>query len=121
MVINMTIYVLIDKQTQQVCSFADGDISTLSVSPMQEFIQITEVPKLPKPIIYYRFVDGEFIHEPLFEQEDYNRKWKRLRANAYPSITNYIDGVVKGDQAQIQDYIDECLAVKAKYPKPIEG
>lgn len=39
------------------------------------------------------------------------------RAFEYPPITDYIDGVVKGDQAQIQKYIDDCLAVKAKYPK----
>ena len=40
------------------------------------------------------------------------------RAAEYPPITDYIDGVVKGDQAQVQTYIDACLAVKAKYPKP---
>jgi hypothetical protein len=41
------------------------------------------------------------------------------RAAEYPSITDYIDGVVKGDQAQIQAYIDACLAVKQKYPKGV--
>ena len=40
------------------------------------------------------------------------------RKEEYPPITDYIDGVVKGDQEQIQAYIDACLAVKAKYPKP---
>ena len=40
------------------------------------------------------------------------------RAAEYPPITDYIDGVVKGDQAQINKYISDCLAVKAKYPKP---
>jgi hypothetical protein len=40
------------------------------------------------------------------------------RAIEYPPITDYIDGVVKGDQAQIQTYINACLAVKTKYPKP---
>ena len=39
------------------------------------------------------------------------------RQTEYPPITDYMDGVVKGDQAQIQTYIDACLAVKAKYPK----
>jgi hypothetical protein len=39
------------------------------------------------------------------------------RASEYPNITDYIDGVVKGDQAQIDKYIADCLAVKAKYPK----
>ena len=44
-------------------------------------------------------------------------KYQRDRAAEYPAITDYIDGVVKGDQAQVQAYIDACLAVKAKYPK----
>ena len=39
------------------------------------------------------------------------------RAVEYPSMTDYLDGVVKGDQAQIDKYIADCLAVKAKYPK----
>ena len=43
--------------------------------------------------------------------------YKELRAKEYPPITDYIDGIVKGDNAQVQAYIDACLAVKAKYPK----
>jgi len=39
------------------------------------------------------------------------------RAAEYPPITDYIDGVVKGDQAQIDKYIADCLAVKARHPK----
>ena len=41
------------------------------------------------------------------------------RASEYPPITDYIDGVVKGDQAQIDKYIADCLAVKAKFPKGV--
>lgn len=40
------------------------------------------------------------------------------RAAEYPPMADYLDGIVKGDQAQVQAYIDACLAVKAKYPKP---
>ena len=39
------------------------------------------------------------------------------RAAEYPPITDYLDGVVKGNQAQIDKYIADCLAVKTKYPK----
>jgi len=45
--------------------------------------------------------------------------YKAKRASEYPLITDYIDGVVKGDQAQIDKYIADCLAVKAKYPKGV--
>jgi len=41
------------------------------------------------------------------------------RAAEYPPITDYIDGVVKGDQAQVDAYIAACQAVKAKHPKPV--
>lgn len=44
--------------------------------------------------------------------------YAELRKKAYPPIEDYIDGVVKGDNAQIQQYINDCLAVKARYPKP---
>lgn len=40
------------------------------------------------------------------------------RARSYPPMEDYLDGVVKGDQAQIDEYITKCLAVKDKYPKP---
>jgi hypothetical protein len=43
--------------------------------------------------------------------------YKIKRASEYPPITDYLDGIVKGDQAQINKYIADCLAVKAKYPK----
>jgi hypothetical protein len=41
------------------------------------------------------------------------------RAAEYPPITEYLDGIVKGDQAQIDKYIADCLAVKAKYKKGV--
>ena len=44
--------------------------------------------------------------------------YKAKRAAEYPPMADYIDGVVKGDQAQIDAYIAACQAVKAKYPKP---
>jgi hypothetical protein len=42
---------------------------------------------------------------------------KSNRAKEYPDFKDYLDGIVKGDQAQIDKYIADCLAVKAKYPK----
>jgi hypothetical protein len=40
------------------------------------------------------------------------------RQAEYPNLLDYIDGVVKGDQEQIDAYIAACQAVKTKYPKP---
>jgi hypothetical protein len=53
------------------------------------------------------------------EQTEFAKtQYQRDRATEYPPITDYIDGIVKSDQAQVQAYIDACLAVKTKYPKP---
>lgn len=40
------------------------------------------------------------------------------RRAAYPPITDYLDAIVKGDKKAVKKYIDDCQAVKAKYPKP---
>ena len=40
------------------------------------------------------------------------------RLAEYPTYADYLDGVVKGDQLQIDKYIADCLAVKARHPKP---
>ena len=44
-------------------------------------------------------------------------EYKIKRAKEYPNFRDYLDGIVKGDQAQIDAYIAACQAVKAKYPK----
>jgi hypothetical protein len=51
-------------------------------------------------------------------QEVFDTQYQRDRKQEYPPIEDYIEGVVKGDQDQIDEYIQKCLAVKAKYPKP---
>lgn len=58
------------------------------------------------------------IPEPPDEDEVPKEKSNdQLRFEAYPSMYEYLDGIVKGDQAQIDKYIADCLAIKAKYPK----
>jgi len=43
--------------------------------------------------------------------------YKAKRQREYPPFTDYLDGIAKGDQAQINKYIADCQAVKTKYPK----
>lgn len=62
--------------------------------------------------------EDEINQEILRLQNEYaNTQYQRDRQTEYPPITDYLDGVVKGDQAQIDKYIADCQAVKAKYPK----
>jgi ribosome-binding ATPase YchF (GTP1/OBG family) len=46
------------------------------------------------------------------------KKYQSQRKHEYPDFMEYIDGVVKGDQDQINKYIEDCKKVKEKYPKP---
>lgn len=65
--------------------------------------------------------DAEIAAEIVRLQAEYDAKeYQRLRAAEYPDFRDYLDGVVKGDQAQIDAYIAACQAVKAKYPKGTE-
>tara|TARA_R110002020_G_scaffold163132_2_gene349076 strand:- start:367 stop:666 length:300 start_codon:yes stop_codon:yes gene_type:complete len=53
------------------------------------------------------------------EYEEYvsANAYKEKRKAEYPPMIDYLDGIVKGDQAQVDKYISDCLAVKEKYPK----
>ena len=59
--------------------------------------------------------------DAIIQEKDLDRfntlTYAEKRIREYPPYTDYIDGIVKGDNAQVQAYIDACLAVKAKYPK----
>lgn len=46
-----------------------------------------------------------------------SKQYQRDRQPEYPPATDYLDGIVKGDQAQIDKYIADCLAIKEKFPK----
>ena len=61
------------------------------------------------------FIDGFLTATEFLER--LNADYVALRTGEYPPIEEYVDGVVKGDQAQIDAYIAACQAVKAKYPK----
>lgn len=60
-------------------------------------------------------VESEIVR---LQKEWEDSEYQRLRAKEYPDFKEYLDGIVKGDTEQIQSYIDACLAVKVKYPKP---
>jgi hypothetical protein len=80
------------------------------------YLEYVEVLNLTRPYtrvnVVIEIVDGKCIRT-VTSVPDY-----RLQRQAeYPQIEEYLDAVVKGDQAQIDAYIAACQAVKAKYPK----
>lgn len=62
--------------------------------------------------------EEELLQEVNRLQAEWDKlEYQRKRKQEYPDVADYLDGVVKGDQAQIEEYIQKCLAVKEKYPK----
>ena len=64
----------------------------------------------------------EWDSSPKISRADIKAKMEAMayipkRRNEYPPITDYLDAIVKGDDTQKQKYIDDCKAVKDKYPK----
>lgn len=81
---------------------------------------------------YYRFFRINRIPEPepapVVEPEP--PTYAEKRAAEYPDIREYLDAQVKINSedkelqaegyAQLDRYVKDCLAVKAKYPKPVD-
>lgn len=52
------------------------------------------------------------------EKEITEMDYVRQRLTAYPELGQFVDAWVKNDEAALEAYRQECLAVKVKYPKP---
>ena len=90
----------------------------LSLVPNAEFVIRGGIVEWISPSVA-PVTDEQIAQELSLLQAEYDAKeYQRKRAAEYPPITDYLDGIVKGDTEQVQAYIDACLAVKAKYPKP---
>jgi hypothetical protein len=62
--------------------------------------------------------DTEINNEITRLQAEYDAlEYQRKRQAEYPPMADYLDAIVKGDDTQKQKYIDDCKAVKEKYPK----
>ena len=70
----------------------------------------------PHPEITWSAVNAEMARvQTEYDAQDYARK----RKPEYPDIYDYMDGIVKDDQTQIDKYIADSQAVKDKYPKGV--
>jgi len=88
-------------------------INTVVVDSLDSLPGLVEAPKGTG--IGWGYIDGAFV-APYVAPVEVSYQVKR--SFEYPAIADYLDGIVKGDTAQVQAYVDACLAVKAKYPKP---
>ena len=62
-------------------------------------------------------VDESYTDQEYMDQLELQKPYDERRRKSYPPMTDYLDGIVKNDKKQINQYISDCLAVKARYPK----
>lgn len=66
----------------------------------------------------FGFTWSEFMAKHAELEIEYDAQaYARKRRVEYPNIYDYIDGIVKNDQTQIDKYISDSQAVKDKHPK----
>lgn len=102
--------------TQRWALILDGAVTEITdLDPAGRFVEaLVWVECGPEVEVGYTYADDEF--SPPAPPVD-TRSYADKRRPEYPPMADYLDGVVKGDEAQINTYIAACLAVKAKYPK----
>lgn len=104
-------------ETQWV-KFENGQITfgPSSYKPDDTYVEYVEILNLTSPYtrvtVHIAMVDGKCV-KTVSSVSDYQIQ----REMEYPPMADYLDGLVKGDQTQINTYIAACQAVKAKYPK----
>ena len=72
---------------------------------------------IPKDYIAITDAEADKIRSANAQSQFATLDYAAKRRAEYPPITDYLDAMVKGDQAGIDAYIRACQAVKAKYPK----
>ena len=74
----------------------------------------------PDGMFKARWVNNEWLDEEAYRRDEINGQlYKEYRKLHYPPVEDFLDAIVKGDEEQKQAYIDQCLAVKAAYPKGV--
>jgi hypothetical protein len=103
--------------THQPLMNADPPIHATTVPPL---------PRKPQMVSLWDASESKWVYQEHFPapgEKDIMEDlltYDQLRAMEYPPMANYVDGIVKQDMEQVQAYQDECMAVKARWPKTME-
>lgn len=92
------------------------------VSEINELGHTIEVQKEEKET--WVLLRADYTIEIIDLENDYDwllSECHRKRKAEYPKIEDWMDAMVKNDEQQKQNYIDKCLEVKSKYPKPVRS
>ena len=102
-----------------------------ALDPTQEdWTHYTEVDLLPEvkhtkqkfDVDANKWVYVETLAEPGSTTQVFDEilTYEDARLRDYPKMEDYVDGVVKSNDAQVAEYINKCNEVKAMWPKDME-
>lgn len=102
--------------------------STESLDETQQgwtnYTELDLLPKVENTIQKFDIDNNRWIYveknpEPGSDTRIFDRilTYEDARLMDYPKMEDYIDGVVKSNDAQITEYINKCNEVKAAWPK----
>lgn len=91
---------------------------------LDEHMQVIEIPESPDPFYIFCPYSKKWVNDPTVEVRIKN--YKELRQEEYPPIGDQLDAIYKLTEAlqetlnlppEVQSWISELDAVKAKFPK----
>lgn len=87
-----------------------------------EVFGFTEDQEVPAGLVEITKTEADVLgvqnHAKNREAEIASLDYVRQRVLHYPNLGEFVDAWVKGDEAALEAYKQECLAVKARFPKP---
>ena len=97
-----------------------GDAGTVEYDNGNNPVEITDMSEFKNVVDAHATEKQRLADEVTQAEADRitNLTYADYREAEYPPAEDYLDGIVKGDTAQVDKYVADCLAVKAKYPKP---
>lgn len=94
-----------------------NDEEFLSKNKTGNFFKVDSLP--PSSSQQWIRENGTIVSNKIADDLIESEMYKNARKAEYPDIFDYIDGLVKNDQSQIDAYLNKCREIKAKYPKEI--
>ena len=126
----MTMQTLYHKATKQILQWQDTEkLNYVPPLPTQSLHEVTQ-EEWDNQELFTHVVDGELtdVAPTVTQQEIMLVEYASFRQREYPNPLVMIDALVKKGsddpdlqaegELQYQKYVEDCLAVKAKYPKP---
>ena len=119
-------YVYIDSRNNKIDSLNPNQLPARD-GFIELVVEDSEVT-LTNYLQYLVYEDGKIVrHE--HTEEEFQALTEEYKANPshypmkrkleYPPIEDFADAWVKQDETALEEYRQKCLAVKAKYPKPL--